>query len=116
YNMIDALQTVIKSDDTTDYYIELSVLPSLNWIHSRITAMIKKATIDINTPGNAFIQMSNFGFKTTTFDKPLNTKVKGEGIIFNAEAKLKRRDKARLQCIVAVNTLKYLLAAEKQVY
>jgi hypothetical protein len=111
YNLIDALQTVIKSDDTTDYYIELSVLPSLNWIHSRITAMIKKATIDINTPGNAFIQMSNFGFKTTTFDKPLNTKVKGEGIIFNDELKFKRPDNGRMECIVSINLFKSVLPA-----
>jgi hypothetical protein len=114
YNLIDALQTVIKSDDTTDYYIELSVLPSLNWIHSRITAMIKKATIDINTPGNAFIQMSNFGFKTTTFDKPLNTKVKGEGIIFNDELKFKRPDNGRMECIVSINLFKSVLPAEIQ--
>lgn len=114
YNLIDALQTVIKSDDTTDYYIELSVLPSLNWIHSRITAMIKKATIDINTPGNAFIQMSNFGFKTTTFNKPLNTKVKGEGIIFNDELKFKRPDNGRMECIVSINLFKSVLPAEIQ--
>lgn len=114
YNLIDALQTVIKHDDSVDYYIELSTLPSLNWIHSRITSMIKKATIDINTPGNAFIQMSNFGFKTTNLEKPLNTKVKGEGIIFNDELKFKRPDNGRMEAIVSITLFKSVIPAEIQ--
>lgn len=58
-NLLDALK---YSDEAKDYYIELSALPSLNWIQSRIISMIKKETVDITTPGNAFYQTTSFGY------------------------------------------------------
>lgn len=58
-NLLDALK---YSEESKDYYIELSTLPSLNWIQSRIISMIKKETVDITTPGNAFYQTTSFGY------------------------------------------------------
>lgn len=60
-NLLDALK---YSDEAKDYYIELSALPSLNWIQSRIISMIKKETVDITTPGNAFYQTTSFGYNS----------------------------------------------------
>lgn len=42
------------------------------WIQSRLISVIKKAAIDLNMPGNAFIQMSDLGVKNTEKDASLS--------------------------------------------
>lgn len=42
------------------------------WIQSRLISVIKKAAIDLNMPGNAFIQMSDLGVKNTVKDASLS--------------------------------------------
>lgn len=61
-NLLDALK---YSEADGDYYIELSALPSLSWIQSRLVSMFGKEAIDIEIPGNAFYQTTSFGIDST---------------------------------------------------
>ncbi len=57
-NVIDML----KVDENGDMYMTIDALPERKWIYSRLISMVGRATVDIELPGNAFIQMTNFGF------------------------------------------------------
>jgi hypothetical protein len=47
----------------------LDTLPDRKWVESRLIALASKATIDIMMPGDAFVQMSNFGLNKGFDDK-----------------------------------------------
>lgn len=48
-------------DEHGEFTTELSILPNVKFIQSRILARMKKDIIDTKFPGGAFIQMSDFG-------------------------------------------------------
>jgi len=58
HNITDALKTI-----GNDFLLELAAHPDAAWIESRFTSIVNKKIIDTFMPGNAFIQMSNFGLK-----------------------------------------------------
>lgn len=96
-NLIDALQ---YSEQDKDYYIELSALPSLNWIHSRIISLISKETIDITTPGNAFYQTTSFGLDSTGNYR----KVVGDNTLKRYDDKLRfKNENGRLEVKLSIN-------------
>lgn len=96
-NLIDALQ---YSEQDKDYYIELSALPSLNWIHSRIISLISKETIDITTPGNAFYQTTSFGLDSTGNYR----KVVGDNTLKRYDDKLRfKNEHGRLEVKLSIN-------------
>lgn len=103
-NLIDVLKTIENEDGNKDYYIELSGIPALAWIQSRIISMIKKETIDINTPGGSMIQMSNFAYKDS-FAEVDASKYEYK---FNKELRFKDENN-RLQAIVSINLFKDVL-------
>lgn len=103
-NLIDVLKTLESESGTENYYIELSGLPALSWIQSRIISMIKKETIDINTPGGAMIQMSNFAY----LDSAKEIDLKNYRYKYNKELRFKDENN-RLECIVSINLFKDLL-------
>lgn len=103
-NLIDVLKTIENEDGNKDYYIELSGIPALAWIQSRIISMIKKETIDINTPGGSMIQMSNFAYKDS-FAEVDTSKYEYK---FNKELRFKDENN-RLQAIVSINLFKDVL-------
>ena len=107
-NLVDALRTV-DTENGEEYYIELSTLPSLNWIHSRIISMIKKATIDVNTPGGAMIQISNFGFSSVELGaKYRGTSFDKRGYALDKNLKFRNED-GRMEAIVSINLFKDVL-------
>ena len=96
-NLIDALQ---YSEQDNDYYIELSTLPSLNWIHSRIISLISKETIDITTPGNAFYQTTSFGHDLTGNYR----KLVGDNTLKKYDDKLRfKNENGRLEVKLSIN-------------
>lgn len=103
-NLIDVLKTVENENGNKDYYVELSGIPALSWIQSRIISMIKKETIDINTPGGSMIQMSNFAYK----DSFAEVDVKSYEYKFNKELRFKDENN-RLQAVVSINLFKDVL-------
>lgn len=103
-NLIDVLKTVENENGNKDYYIELSGIPALAWIQSRLISMIKKETIDINTPGGSMIQMSNFAYKDS-FAEVDASKYEYK---FNKELRFKDENN-RLQAIVSINLFKDVL-------
>lgn len=104
FNLIDVLKTVENAEGNKDYYIELSGIPALAWIQSRIISMIKKETIDVNTPGGALIQMSNFAYKDS-FTEVDTSKYEYK---FNKELRFKDKNN-RLEAIVSINLFKDVL-------
>lgn len=104
FNLIDVLKTVENAEGNKDYYIELSGIPALAWIQSRIISMIKKETIDVNTPGGALIQMSNFAYKDS-FTEVDASKYEYK---FNKELRFKDKNN-RLEAIVSINLFKDVL-------
>lgn len=114
-NLIDALKTIENDNGSKDYYVDLSGLPALSWIQSRIVSMIKKETIDVNTPGGSMIQMSNFAFKNSYVEVD-TSKYEYK---FNKELRFKDENN-RLQAVVSINLFKdvlpkqYLLEQAKQ--
>lgn len=103
-NLIDVLKTVNNDNGTEDYYIELSGIPALAWIQSRLISMIKKETIDINTPGGSMIQMSNFAFKDSFIEKDTSD----YNYKLNKELRFKDEN-GRLEAVVSINLFKDLL-------
>lgn len=103
-NLIDVLKTVTDDNGNENYYIELSGIPSLAWIQSRLISMIKKETIDINTPGGSMIQMSNFAFKDSFVEKDTND----YNYKLNKELRFKDEN-GRLEAVVSINLFKDLL-------
>ena len=103
-NLIDVLKTLESESGTENYYVELSGLPALSWIQSRIISMIKKETIDINTPGGAMIQMSNFAY----LDSTVEVDVKDYRYKYNKELRFKDENN-RLECVVSINLFKDVL-------
>ena len=96
-NLLDALQ---YSEQDNDYYIELSTLPSLNWIHSRIISLISKETIDITTPGNAFYQTTSFGHDLTGNYR----KMVGDNTVKKYDDKLRfKNENGRLEVKLSIN-------------
>ena len=96
-NLLDALQ---YSEQDNDYYIELSTLPSLNWIHSRIISLISKETIDITTPGNAFYQTTSFGHDLTGNYR----KLVGDNTLKKYDDKLRfKNENGRLEVKLSIN-------------
>lgn len=104
FNLIDVLKTVENNEGNKEYYIELSGIPALAWIQSRIISMIKKETIDVNTPGGALIQMSNFAYK----DSFVEVDASKYEYKFNKELRFKDKDN-RLEAIVSINLFKDVL-------
>lgn len=106
-NLIDSLQIMTNENGEQEYYVELSNLPALTWIQSRIISMIKKETIDVNTPGGAMIQMSNFAYKNSMVE----VDVKNYNYKTNKELRFKNEDN-RLEAIVSINLFKDVLPKE----
>ena len=104
FNLIDVLKTIENNEGNKEYYIELSGIPALAWIQSRIISMIKKETIDVNTPGGALIQMSNFAYK----DSFVEVDASKYEYKFNKELRFKDKDN-RLEAIVSINLFKDVL-------
>jgi hypothetical protein len=62
-----------------DYYIDFDAIPGAReWVQSRLISMAKKAAIDLNLPGNSFIQMSDIGLREIIVDDKGNKSFKGE--------------------------------------
>lgn len=103
-NLIDVLRVVDNENGTKDYYVELSGLPALSWIQSRIISMIKKETIDVNTPGGSMIQMSNFAFK----DSLVEVDIKNYNYKTNKELRFRNEDN-RMEAVISINLFKDVL-------
>ena len=95
-----SLLKALRVDNNGEFAIELATFQDRNWFDSRFISMVNKKAIDINVAGNAFIQMSNFGFKS------INS-VKSDNV--NAELKFKRPENNRLQVVISVNLFKHAL-------
>jgi len=108
-NMINAL----KTDNEGNYIIQPSVIPSMAWIQSRLLSQVKKSIIDTNLPGNAFIQMSNFGFKNSNANVvKLEDGSREYSYAKNKELRFKD-PKNRAEAMISVNMLKQLVPAYK---
>jgi len=58
YQVIDALNYEEGKE-----MINIDTFPDRKWIEGRIISLVNKFTIDIMTPGDQYIQMSNFGMR-----------------------------------------------------
>ena len=43
-------------------------MPDRKWVPSKLISMVKRDVIDLNLPGNSFIQMSNFGLHSKVLE------------------------------------------------
>jgi len=64
--IVDALRTEADGDKM---WLELDAFTNRKQIFSRLMGMVTKATIDIEMPGNQFIQLSNNGLHKDTSDR-----------------------------------------------
>lgn len=106
-NLIDNLK--LKEDsDGTHYKVELSALPNMKWVESRLAALVKKNIVDINIPSGSFVQMSNFAFSNIN---KKNTIVKSEQEYnYENSGELNFRDpNNRLEAIVSINLFKHVI-------
>jgi hypothetical protein len=103
------LQDSLDVDENGDYVVHLSINPSVRWIQSKMLSLVKKRVIDINTPGNAMIQMSNFGFKNSD----ITVKKLDEGQIsyrYGENKELSFRDPSnRPEAIMSISLFKQFL-------
>lgn len=96
-NLLDALK---YSDAEQDYYIELSALPSLSWIQSRLLSLFGKEAIDITIPGNAFYQTTSFGMDFTNMYR----KLVGNNTVKRYNDKLRfRNEHGRMEVKLSIN-------------
>lgn len=96
-NLLDALK---YSDQAKDYYIELSAIPSLNWIQSRLISLFSKEAIDITIPGNAFYQTTSFGMDFTDAYR----KLVGDNTVKRYNDKLRfRNENGRMEVKLSIN-------------
>lgn len=95
-NLIDSF----KVKPNGEYEIEPSLLPNMSWIQSRLLSTLKQDVVDTNLPGNAFVQLSNFGFKNS------NIKVVDSGS-YKVNGELAFRDPSnRLETIVSMSMIR----------
>lgn len=96
-NLLDALK---YSEAEQDYYIELSALPSLSWIQSRLLSLFGKEAIDITIPGNAFYQTTSFGTDFTNMYR----KLVGDNTVKRYDDKLRfRNEHGRMEVKLSIN-------------
>lgn len=62
-SVIDAL-AIVETEYGDEKYIELDALPAdREWIYQKVLALIGRHTIDLNLPGNQFIQSPSWGMR-----------------------------------------------------
>lgn len=64
--MTDNIVKALHVDVNDELYMTIDALPERKWIYSRLISLIGKHTVDVELPGNAFIQMTNFGLDKMT--------------------------------------------------
>ena len=68
----DYIVEAFKLDENGKFYVSIdSFVGNRKWMQSRIISLIKKASIDLYMPGNAFIQMSDIGLRNAEFTDEL---------------------------------------------
>lgn len=96
-NLLDALK---YSEAEQDYYIELSALPSLSWVQSRLLSLFGNESIDITIPGNAFYQTTSFGMDFTNMYR----KLVGDNTVKRYNDKLRfRNEHGRMEVKLSIN-------------
>ena len=93
-NLPDYVVEAFKLDENGDFYIDFDSIPGARkWTQTRLISLIKKATVDLNLPGNVFIQMTNVGLRKASFSDDLQFFTE-EGLI---------------ECKVSVNLFKHVI-------
>lgn len=101
YDTIEGLQVV-----NGDFRTPLSASSNSKWLESRFISLVNKNTVDINTPGGSFIQMTAFATRsiTTVGDEALN---KGKRLNFiNSDGSM--------DAMVSINLFKHIIPAKYQ--
>ena len=109
-NLLDALK---YSEQEQDYYIELSTLPSLNWIQSRLISAFSKEVIDITIPGNAFYQTTSFGMDFTNMYR----KLVGDNTVKRYNDKLRfRNEHGRMEVKLSINLFRGVIPSKYKTF
>ena len=109
-NLLDALK---YSEQENDYYIELSALPSLNWIQSRLISLFSKDAIDITIPGNAFYQTTSYGMDLTNSYR----KLVGNNTVKRYNDKLRfRNENGRMEVKLSINLFRGVIPSRYKTF
>lgn len=109
-NLLDALK---YSEQENDYYIELSALPSLNWIQSRLISLFSKEAIDITIPGNAFYQTTSYGMDLTNSYR----KLVGNNTVKRYNDKLRfRNENGRMEVKLSINLFRGVIPSRYKTF
>lgn len=68
YDIIEALRT---DPDTGEKYLELDAFNDRKWMYARIKTIVDELTIDLTTPGNQLVQMTDFGMAKASSKRDL---------------------------------------------
>lgn len=100
----------LKLNSDGEFIVPLEASSNRNWIASRLISYVNKTVIDINTAGGAAIQMSSFGFKSTT-----KLKQKNIGRALNDGKKLKfLREDGSMEVMLSTNFFRHIVPKEFQ--
>ena len=92
-------------EETGRMRMPIAALSNSKWIQSRLISMIKKETIDINTAGGSFIQMTPFGI-----EKLGESEATLQGYVMNDGKKLNLRNSdGSMDCVISINMFKDVL-------
>lgn len=96
-------------DENGEFRVPLAAMSNRNWIESRILSFINKEVVDLNTYGGAAIQMSSFGFKSTTVAKSSDYSVLNNGEKLNF-----LNDDGSMDVMLSTNFFRHIVPAEYQ--
>ena len=99
----DVYETLMKAAEPNSR-ITLQAMADRDWIESKLVSFIMKKTLDVETPGGAFIQMSTFGINTLT------DSITSEGYKLNGGRKLNYMNAdGSMDCVVSLSLFKDVL-------
>lgn len=95
-NMHEDLIQSLKLDEQGKPFMQIDAMMDRDWIYSRIISTMSKNIVDVNLPGNAFIQLTNFGLKSAEKSELLFQDSKG-----------------RIETVVSINLFKHIIPEYK---
>lgn len=100
----DFISCLRVDKDTGEQFMEIDSFPDKKWLYARIKTIVDENTIDLVTPGNQLVQMSDFGMAKHSFKSDLRV----------TRSKVGSTKVYEMECRISARLFQKLIPAEKR--